>query len=409
MSNKDMNSPAMQKQSGSKPRILVVAPLMHYSGGHFNTFARNISCGFSLNHADVTLLYPRPINELNFFDLPIKKICVENCLAESPFWFRKIWRLLEEQPIYQCLAWLMTIPRRHYDLVYWTDFEAENQRRIWPLAFLMRLGLYSHRTAFTEHHAFSWKSHAIQRWLFLDRLRLSGIQMIVHSAALLEHLRITMRWPTIGKYIPWGLWPNPVSEAERALARQTLEIPDNGRVLLVFGTQLVVRKQIDILADAVAGMALSGPLIVICAGKYTENKPHPFLQVPNKDNLTVILDLQAISEEKMREYFSCADIVWTNYIHFIAASGVLTDAFAHGRPVIGCNVGEIAGLIKKYECGLVCPPGNKAAIEETIQTFLEMPISRLASMSDAARVAAQDFIWSNIAKEIMNSVELGAS
>lgn len=386
------------------PKILVIAPFMHFHGGHWDMFPRNLACGFALNGAEVTLAYPVLTRDiLNLFNLPVRRICLTDMSSGFPAWLRWAWPRLAGDPVYQCIAWTLTLPKGSYDLVYWTDFQAGNQKRIWPLALFRRLGLYPYKTGFTEHFAFAWRAHILQRNLGLDRVRLRGFHMFVHSGPLLALLRKAMAYPEVGHYIPWGLWPDPIREDERAAARLELEIPDEARVLLVFGTQQVERKQIDVLASVLGRMELAKPLVLIFAGKTIEGEVHPFDGhcIGERNNLRVITELKVIPEERIRLYFSCADGIWANYKTFLAASGVLTDALGAGRLVIGRDCGEIGALCRDHDFALLCPADGNDAVERILNEFLEMSDVDLRRYEEASRRAAGSFSWTKFAEEIL--------
>lgn len=329
-----------------QPRILVVGPFMHRQG-HFAIFTSDLASGFSICGADVTLLYPfeaavPPVTSGKF-----QTIFLEREKEKFNRLMTLSWNLLNNRPIMLCLTWLIFQVRRNaFDLVYWTDFEPDNQQSSWPLSLAALLGLYRFRTAFTEHHNFNWSKHRWQRLFRLDRIRLRQIEMFVHSRKLLEWIRLNMKWRKKGHFIPWGLWPDSSSEEERNAARAEFGIASDARVLLVFGVQAIRRKEIDTLADALRTLQLDKPLVVLFAGKRINDEPHPFEdpELVGKANLVVRHHEAFIPNESVKAFFAAADAVWAYYGSFIGASGVLAQSIAFGRLPICATTSESGDL-----------------------------------------------------------------
>lgn len=291
-----------------------------------------------------------------------------------------------------------------YDLVYWTDFEPDNQQSTWPLALASLAGLYRHRTAFTEHHTFSWSKHRWQRLFRLDRIRLRHMELFVHSRQLLDWIRLNMRWPDKGHYLPWGLWPDPATEEDRASARAALDIQADARVLLVFGMQAIRRKNIDILAEALRELSLPARMVILFVGKRVRDEPHPFDAHPlaTKGNLYVRHEDAFIPNEKVKLYFAAADAVWAYYGDFQGASGVFAQALAHSRLPICAVASESGELCRSYGIGLPPPSDDVAGVRTAIMRFLSMDRGEQAVLEAATQGAAQAMSWPNIARGILD-------
>lgn len=386
-----------------QPRILVVGPFMHRQG-HFAIFPSDLASGFSIGGADVTLLYPfeaavPPVTSGKF-----QTICLEREKEQFNRLMTLSWRILNNRPIMLCLAWLIFQVRRNaFDLVYWTDFEPDNQQSSWPLGLAALLGLYRFRTAFTEHHNFNWSKHRWQRLFRLDRIRLRQIEMFVHSRKLLEWIRLNMKWRKKGHFTPWGLWPDPASDEERRIARSALGIPDDARVLLVFGMQAIRRKEIDTLAEAVRTLPLGKPFVIMFAGMRVKDEPHPFEHpaLVKKTNLHVQYHESFIPDESVKSFFAAADAVWAYYGSFIGASGVLAQAIAFGRSPICSVAGESGELCRRYKIGLIPPTDNPDGLRVAISEFLSMSDTEQKSLEDATHKIAGEMAWPNICRQIM--------
>lgn len=384
-------------------KVLIVAPFMHHLG-HFSVFPLEMAAGFSMNGASVTLLHPFPSKSATRKYPAIPALCLADQADRFAGLMKLLWRICSDNPILLCLAWLIIHVRPGtYDLVYWGDFKPDNQQSTWPLALASILGLYRHRTAFTEHHNFSWKKHRWQRLFRLDRIRLRHIEMFVHSRKLLEWIRLNMNWPGAGHYVAHGLWPDPASDEERRVARSALGIPDDARVLLVFGMQAIHRKEIDTLAEAVRTLPLDKPFVIMFAGMRVKDEPHPFEHpaLVKKTNLHVQYHEAFIPDESVKSFFAAADAVWAYYGSFIGASGVLAQAIAFGRSPI-CSVASESGeLCRRYKIGLTPPTDNPDGIRVAISEFLSMSDAEQKSLEDATHKIAGEMAWPNICRQIM--------
>lgn len=373
--------------------------------GHFAVFPVDLAKGFIANGAEVTLLYPfgatvnpEPLKRL-------KVICLETKQDDFGYIMSLAWRWLRGQPILVSLAWLILQVRAgEFDLVYWTDFKPDNQQSSWPLALATLLGLYTHRTAFTEHHKFSWSKHRWQRIFLLDRIRLRHLEMFVHSRRLLDWIRLNMKWPGKGHYVPWGLWPDPASREDRRESRLRLGLTSDARVLLVFGMQAIRRKQIDTLAATIRDLPLDKPLVILFAGTKVQDEPHPFddPKLANKANLSIQYHEAFIPADMVKTFFAAADAVWAYYGDFLGASGVFAQAIAFGRLPICPSDSESGQLCRQYHVGLVTPTDDVAGVQAAILQFLTMSHDEQNMLEKATEAAARDMAWPNITRNILD-------
>ncbi len=394
----------LSPETPARPRILVVGPFMHRKG-HFAIFPTDLARGFTANGADVTLIHP--------FKAAGSPAVLEQfqtiCLADKGGEFNRLmafsWKSLEKNPILLCLAWIIFhVHSGDYDLVYWTDFEPDNQQSTWPLSLAANLKLYAHRTAFTEHHNFSWSKHRWQRLFRLDRVRLRHLEMFVHSKKLLDWIRLNIGWQHKGHYLPWGLWQDFTHDDERIAARSILGISIDARVLLVFGVQSIRRKEIDTLAEAVQGLQLDKPLVILFAGMKVEDEPHPFEQseLVGKRHLIVHHHEAFIPNESVKTFFAAADAVWAYYGSYIGASGVLAQAIAFGRVPICSPVAESGEICRQYNIGLVSTADNVESVQAILSRFITLSTSEQTGLEIATREAAGQMTWTQISRQIMD-------
>jgi hypothetical protein len=385
-------------------RILVVGPFMHRLG-HYSTFPHDLARGFALNGAQVTVLAPAQPALATPADAPYRLISLATLAAPGGAVARAAWYALQRAPILLALFWIALNTRTgDYDLVYWTDFKPDNQQSTWPLAIARCMGLYRHRTAFTEHYNFSWTRHRLQRLLRLDSLRLRKITLIVHSRKLLEWVRLNMAWPDKGHYVPWGLWPVDPTHLDRTAARRALGMAEDARVLLVFGMQAIRRKHVDTLGAAIDRMTLDRPLTLVFAGiRTSHDEEHPF-DAPAllaKPQLTVMRHEHFLDDDAVTRHFAAADAVWACYRDFMGASGVLCQAIAHRRLALCADAAESGALVADYGFGLMPARTDVEGVQQTLCRFIGMSAGEQASYEANTVAAARELAWPRVAQRIL--------
>ena len=389
-------------------RVLVVAPFTHQNG-HFVTFPRDVCCGLAAAGCEVTLVHARPFRtELDWFGQQVSRICLKDLVNRSPRWWQEVWARLADWPSSQCLGWLLWKMRAgDHDLVLWTDFQS--QTNLWPLTILRRLRLYRFPTAFFEHHPPFNEEQTPRRgllaWLDTERLRLGGLTMILLSKAHRDIWRARLGAGPRLEYLPYGVWPSALNEADRCAARLALGIPAETRVLLVFGVQAVKRKHLDTLHAALSGLVPSQPLMVLFTGRSVGDEAHCFAGWQNP-NIEVRLDNSFVSDALAASHFAAADVVWTHYRDFPGASGVLLQCMGYGRIAITASDGEIGRLCQKHGLGLVVNEPTSAAIRDALATLIELPSTRQAAWETDIAATAQHFAWPGLLRRLMAQLNM---
>jgi len=385
--------------------ILVVAPFTHQNG-HFVTFPRDISCALAANGHKVTLVHTRPFRtDLDWGDRNIERICLRGQLESAPRWWQEFWARFANFPSALCLAWIIWKLRpRDYELVLWTDFQA--QSNVWPLTITRLLRLYRFRTAFFEHHPpddVRGLLRLLPKRLAFDRARLAKLNMFVFSKALLKLWEAKIGTGAGLSYVPWGLWPKPVPETRRAASRIALGIDQQTRVLLIFGVQAVKRKHIDTLYEAVCSFSPERRLMLVFAGASIGREPHPFSGWTHS-NVDVRREEGFISEEKVEDYFYAADAIWVNYRDFPGASGALLQAVGYGRLSITSTEGEIADLSREHNLGIVVKAPDADHIKNALEKFVGMAQKDQVAWEQHICSIARQYAWPQVARAILTSL-----
>lgn len=393
----------------TRPRVLVVAPFTHQNG-HFVTFPRDLCCGLAATGANVTLLHTRPFRaELDWFGTQVTRVCLRDQLYAAPRLWKEIWARLANQPSSLCLLWMIwKLRSRDFDLVLWTDFQAQDN--VWALAIARRLGLYQFRSAFFEHHA-PEATGRFARWLPTSltppRMRLQGLPMVVLSRALQEQWRSLLGKNADVEYLAHGLWPCPMPQERRTGARRRLGIPEDARVLLVFGVQAAHRKHLDTLRQSVIGYVPDKPLWLVFVGATLGNAPHPFADWSDPA-IQVRLVNGFVPEAEVEDYFAAADAAWANYRAFPGASAVLLHAMGFGRLSLASSEGEIGALCSEHNLGLIVSAPNISALREALDAFVKLPGVEQAQWEQKVVSIAGQYAWPKVAERLLAQFGLTA-
>jgi len=155
-------------------------------------------------------------------------------------------------------------------------------------------------------------------------------------------------------------------------------LPERPSVLF-FGA-LRPNKGVDVLLDAVA--ALPTDIDVEVAGRGDQRIEQQLRRAAGAD-ARLHVELDHVSIPRKIELFRRASLVVLPYTAFASQSGVLHDAYAQGRPVIVTDVGALGDTVREDGTGIVVPPGDAAALAETVERLLsDRP--RLAGYAERA-------------------------
>ncbi|ALJ01777.1 glycosyltransferase [Rufibacter tibetensis] len=169
--------------------------------------------------------------------------------------------------------------------------------------------------------------------------------------------------------------PHPIYDTygqkmSRGEALQELNLPE-GKYLLFFG---FVRyyKGLDILLQAMRDPRLQERGIkLIVAGEYYES-PEVYKQIIKEGNLQdrVILHTEYIPHDKVKAYFSIADLVVQPYRH-ASQSGVTQIAYHFEVPMIVTKVGGLVEMIPDTKVGYVVDVSSEAIADAIERYYLE--------------------------------------
>jgi len=191
--------------------------------------------------------------------------------------------------------------------------------------------------------------------------------------------------------------PDPVeswdpADLGQSEARERLDIPDDGPVLLFFG-QMREEKGIGTLLEAVERYD-GEPFTLVLAGPPSAVSSAEVAAAAEGAPVSVVDRLEYVPEEDVFAYFRAADGAVLPYEHSfgeLRPSTVFTKACAAGRPVIASDFGTLGQLVRQWDLGLLSEPGSSESLAATLAEFVasEEPVHDADAM--ATYVAAQTY------------------
>ena len=155
--------------------------------------------------------------------------------------------------------------------------------------------------------------------------------------------------------------PQLPTERERSLARSALGVSPDQPVLLFFG-MIKPYKGLEDLLDAMPAVLARAPNVRLCiAGEPLMNMRAVMERIAALQPGTVILRLGFVPQAEIGRYFASADLVVAPY-RKIAASSVVLQALAFGRPVLATRVGALPALLDEGYCGYLAGDNLAEAI-----------------------------------------------
>jgi glycosyltransferase involved in cell wall biosynthesis len=172
--------------------------------------------------------------------------------------------------------------------------------------------------------------------------------------------------------IPDPLEPWDGSPAAKRDARERLDLPAEGTVLLLFG-QLVEEKGIDALLRALE--RYDGPAFtMVIAGSPVAVTPEEIEETARRSAVDVRPRLEFVPEADVEAYFVAADGVVLPYERSFGAartSGVFQKACAAGRPILASDFGVFGRRVREWDLGVLCEPGSPERIAGALGTLVE--------------------------------------
>ncbi|MFZ1411270.1 MAG: glycosyltransferase family 4 protein [Micropruina sp.] len=142
---------------------------------------------------------------------------------------------------------------------------------------------------------------------------------------------------------------------------------DRPPMILFFGA-LRANKGLAVLLEAMRELATQDVRLVI-AGRGDSDQEALARAAADADP-RISAEIGFVPLERKWELFTEASLAVLPYVSFASQSGVLHDAYGHGRPVVVTDVGALGESVRADGTGLVAMPGDPHSLAEQITTAL---------------------------------------
>lgn len=196
--------------------------------------------------------------------------------------------------------------------------------------------------------------------------------------------------------IPYGIDTEVFSPRDRRLARESLEIPKDAKVVLFVADWISNhRKGFRFITKALKGISNIKNIFLLSIGN---GESISGLQIPH-------LNLGHIDNDRILSLiYSAADLFVIPSLQDNLPNTVL-EAMACGTPIVGFNVGGIPDMVRQNLTGCVTPPKDVVTLRSTIVQLLQNP-QKLKNLSSTCRtIAIQDYSMEIQAKQYLELYE----
>jgi|DewCreStandDraft_4_1066084.scaffolds.fasta_scaffold00036_239 glycosyltransferase involved in cell wall biosynthesis len=179
----------------------------------------------------------------------------------------------------------------------------------------------------------------------------------------------------------------------QAASRAALDLPEEARVLLLFGRLDAYKGGAELLE---AAARLDRPeLRLILAGRQVAPLDAALAALPEPVRARIRVEPGPVPDERVPLLFHAADALVAPY-RAVLTSGAAMLALSLGRPVLGPAHIGLADLVRDGVEGLLWPPGEAAGLERTIARFLALDRAELSALQGRAAARAELFDWRTI-------------
>ncbi|HEX2085273.1 MAG TPA: lysylphosphatidylglycerol synthase domain-containing protein [Solirubrobacteraceae bacterium] len=173
---------------------------------------------------------------------------------------------------------------------------------------------------------------------------------------------------------------------------------EDGPLEIVFVGQTVERKGLPVLLRAFEALRDHVPARLSLVGPTHEQIEPMLLDARGVEALGKVDDA-----EKSRR-LARADVLCAPSLGGESFGMVLTEAFAHGTPVVASHIAGYADVVRDGVDGMLVTPGDGTALGEALRDLALDP-SRRRRMGLAARERAERYAWPRVAREVVEAYE----
>ena len=216
--------------------------------------------------------------------------------------------------------------------------------------------------------------------LFEEKPRPFADGTVVISRALGERARALGIPAEAILYLPPGADPDSIRDIAPADARRKFALDPGGRYVGYLGN--IYQRDADLLFDTLGKLEASDARLIMVGD--------PGCRIPDAVAARVTVTGR-LPVDDMLDYLSACDVLALPLSDTIANRGrwpsKVNEYVAVGRPTVACNVGDVAGLLRDNDIGLLVRP-DAAEFAAAIDELLRDP-GRASAMGDRAREVAR--------------------
>ncbi len=191
-----------------------------------------------------------------------------------------------------------------------------------------------------------------------------------------------------------GISPPPDSVPPSTVTRQRLGIPADAPIVLALGRQNP-RKQFELLLEAMPQVWCEIPEAhVIFAGAAAESTE----TLRGFGDKRVMVQNNISEAEKHALLAACDVLVLPSTEESFGI--VFTEAWSHGKPVIGANMGAVASLIIDGVDGILFEPENPHSLATAISGILANATRCTAMGKRGKKKVAENYTWETVARRV---------
>jgi len=261
--------------------------------------------------------------------------------------------------------------------------------------YLIAMALGYKKVVLTVHDVF-WHPGEDKRWISgqaIRFLRKKAGKLIVHGEYLKEQFSRLSPGHADKTFV--------VHHGAYSIFRQWDDgsIKEEKDTVLFFG-RLGQYKGIEQLIEAAPVVKSSVPgLKIIIAGSSTGMGKHfSHLEKAIEGDPVFEVHNRFIANEEVPSFFRRASVIAVPYIE-ASQSGVISIAYAFGKPVVATRVGSIPEVMEDGRTGLLVPPADPDALAQAIVTILQDGELRRSMGDRALRKSRTDLSWEAAAKK----------
>ena len=241
------------------------------------------------------------------------------------------------------------------------------------------------------------KIYIIFTYIIISKL---SSAIIVHGKTfekILETYRIKKVY-----HIPHGI--EKIDNANNKL-NKLIKIKKNQKIILSFGG-ISPRKGLEYLIHAFSELLKekNKVILVIAGGESSSYKGYTnrLIHIVKKYNIeNNVVFTGYLSESQVNDVFNQADIVVLSYPVSRAASGPLSLAMAHGKPIIATATGYFSEILEDNVDALLVPPKDIHLLSKTMEILICNEKLR-AKLSKNIKLKVEKSYWVNVAQTTAN-------